>query len=151
MGLQAWRACFAATGSSHCGSAQPSQDYLLRGRQCLHGYFWGKLVQQILAEDQARHGHGDSGKVAGFGSRSIDNLVGSVGELCGAEKCLSVLVETGVFSADGAHPVTLEHSPRDFLPVENSYQEPVFTTPHVLAAVQTIFEKEQWSVYKYVV
>ena len=50
----------------------------------------------------------------------------------------------GVFSADGRHIVSLEHSPRDFLPVENSYQEPAFTTAHVLEAVQTIFKKEQW-------
>jgi hypothetical protein len=49
-----------------------------------------------------------------------------------------------VFSADGGQPVTLEHSPRDFLPVENSYQEPAFTTAHVLEAVQTIFKREQW-------
>jgi len=70
-----------------------------------------------------------------------------VGDLSGAERCYSVLVETGVFKADGAHPVTLEHSPRDFLPVENSYQEPAFTTAHVLEAVQTIFKKEQWDLY----
>ena len=50
----------------------------------------------------------------------------------------------GVFSADGRHIVSLDHSPRDFLPVENSYQEPAFTTAHVLEAVQTIFKKEQW-------
>jgi len=77
-------------------------------------------------------------------SRSIDNLVGSVGELAGAVSCYSVLVETGVFSAEGGQPTSLEHSPRDFLPVENSYQEPTFSTAHVLEAVQTIFRREQW-------
>jgi len=77
-------------------------------------------------------------------SRSIDNLVGSVGELGGADSCYSVLVETGVFSAEGGQPTSLEHSPRDFLPVENSYQEPTFSTAHVLEAVQTIFRREQW-------
>jgi len=85
--------------------------------------------------------------VQDLGSRSIDNLVGSVGDLSGAERCYSVLVETGVFSADGAHPVTLAHSPRDFLPVCDSYQEPAFTTAHVLEAVKTIFKREQWDVY----
>jgi len=79
-------------------------------------------------------------------SRSIDNLVGAVGELSGADCCYSVLVETGVFSADGGQPTTIEHSPRDFLPVENTYQEPAFTTAHVLEAVQTIFRREQWMV-----
>ena len=37
--------------------------------------------------------------VQDLGSRSIDNLVGAVGELSGAESCYSVLVETG-----GYHP-----------------------------------------------
>ena len=51
----------------------------------------------------------------------------------------------GVFSTDGGQPVTLDHSPRDFLPVENSYQEPAFTTAHVLEAVRTILKREQWT------
>jgi len=84
-------------------------------------------------------------KLQDLGSRSIDNLVGAVGELSGADCCYSVLVETGVFSNDGGQPVTLDHSPRDFLPVENSYQEPAFTTAHVLEAVRTILKREQWT------
>ena len=122
----------------------------------MYRYFWGKLVQQVPTEDEAGHGRDGPGElyddvddvlvdIQDLGSRSIDNLVGSVGDLSGAERCYSVLVETGVFSADRAHPVTL--SPRDFLPVENSYQEPAFTTAHVLEAVQTIFKKEQWDLY----
>ena len=39
----------------------------------------------------------------------------------GAENCYSVLVETGVYSTDSKHTVTLDHSPRDFLPVQDSY------------------------------
>jgi len=84
-------------------------------------------------------------KLQDLGSRSIDKLVGAVGELSGADCCYSVLVETGVFSTDGGQPVTLDHSPRDFLPVENSYQEPAFTTAHVLEAVRTILKREQWT------
>jgi len=80
------------------------------------------------------------------GSRSIDNLVSSSGShLSGAESCYSVLVETGVFSADGdGPPVSLEHSPRDFLPVEDSYKEPSISTFHVLDAVQTILSQENF-------
>ena len=81
-----------------------------------------------------------------LGSRSIDNLVSTSGNnphLSGAERCLSVLVETGVFSADGdGPPVSLEHSPRDFLPVESSYQEPTIARQHVLDAVKTILRRE---------
>jgi hypothetical protein len=80
-----------------------------------------------------------------LGSRSIDNLVKNSGpHLSGAERCYSVLVETGVHSADGEVQIHkyLEHSPRDFLPVENSYSEPAFSTKHVLDAVQTIFRHE---------
>ena len=62
-----------------------------------------------------------------LGSRSIEGLLGTEGELCGAEACYSVLVETGVFTRDGGQLPSLEHSPRDFLPVESSYQEPALT------------------------
>jgi len=75
-------------------------------------------------------------------TRSIDNLIGA-SELSGADTCYSVLVETGVFN-DSGQPTSLEHSPRDFLPVEKSYQEPSFTTSNVLEAVQTIFKREKW-------
>ena len=51
---------------------------------------------------------------------------------------------SGVFKPDGAQYTSLEHSPRDFLPVEKSYQEPTLTTSNVLKAVQTIFRKENW-------
>ena len=53
---------------------------------------------------------------------------------------------SGVFKPDGAQYTSLEHSPRDFLPVEKSYQEPTLTTSNVLKAVQTIFRKENWPV-----
>jgi len=81
----------------------------------------------------------------GRSSRSIDNLIGAVGELNGANNCYSVLVETGVFSKSGGSPVSLDHSPRDFLPVESSYQEPTFSTHNVLEAVNLIFEEEKFN------
>ena len=81
-------------------------------------------------------------------SRSIDHLVGSEGELNGAEHCFSVLVETGVYSPTSAGAqdfATLNHSPRDFLPVEESYQEPTYVVRNVLEAVNLIFEKQKFS------
>ncbi|XP_023320757.1 haloacid dehalogenase-like hydrolase domain-containing 5 isoform X2 [Eurytemora carolleeae] len=80
----------------------------------------------------------------GHNSRSIDNLLGTEGELKGATSCYSILVETGVFSRTGGSNVSLDHSPRDFLPVENSYQEPTFSTENVLGAVDLIFEMENY-------
>jgi HAD superfamily hydrolase (TIGR01456 family) len=77
-------------------------------------------------------------------SRSIDTLIGAQGELSGAVRCFSVLVETGVYSKEGGTPVSINHSPRDFLPVESSYQEPSFTASNVLEAVSQIFEKEEY-------
>ena len=97
----------------------------------LYNNYLGRRRQDLLS------------KVGSLGSRSIDNLVMNSGSahLSGAENCYSVLVETGVFSREGAAP-SLEHSPRDFLPVEDSYKEPVLTTSCVHHAVQTILERE---------
>ena len=100
----------------------------------LYNNYLQKRQQDILA------------KAGILGSRSIDNLVSYSGSphLSGAERCYSVLVETGVFSPDGdGPPVSLEHSPRDFLPVESSYQEPAIASQHVLDAVKTILRREE--------
>lgn len=99
----------------------------------LYNNYLHRRAQDLLAGSQAC-------------SRSIDNLVSSSGShLSGAESCHSVLVHTGVFSADGdGPPVTLEHSPRDFLPVEDSYSEPSISTLHVLDAVQAILTQENF-------
>lgn len=79
-------------------------------------------------------------------SRSIDHLLGAEGELHeGAEHCYSILVETGVYSGMKDHTKTLKHSPRDFLPVEESYQEPTMICPHVLEAVNAIFQRENFA------
>jgi len=92
-----------------------------------------KEDKKVIAQAMAQQNHR---------TRSIDNLIGA-SELSGADTCYSVLVETGVFN-DSGQPTSLEHSPRDFLPVEKSYQEPSFTTSNVLEAVQTIFKREKW-------
>jgi hypothetical protein len=78
-------------------------------------------------------------------SRSIDHLITQQEcELEGAEHCYSVLVETGVFSSDSKESLSLDHSPRDFLPAESSFQEPTYTVGNVLEAVELIFEKQNF-------
>lgn len=81
----------------------------------------------------------------GNSSRSIDHLIGAQGELNqGAENCYSILVETGVYSGSNDYNTNLNHSPRDFLPVEESYKTPTMIAPHVLNAVEAIFERENY-------
>ena len=79
-------------------------------------------------------------------SRSIDHLLNvEEGELNeGATHCFGCLVETGVYSRMTNDEVSLNHSPRDFLPVEKSSQEPNMVVPHVLQAVETIFDREKF-------
>lgn len=86
-------------------------------------------------------GGGDRGK-----GGEADGNAGSQNELSNsvAENCYSVLVETGVYSTDSKHTVTLNHSPRDFLPVQDSYSEPTFTVKNVHEAVDLIFKKENY-------
>ncbi len=77
-------------------------------------------------------------------SRSIDHLL-DADLYDGAENCYSILVETGVYSGVKDHNMTLNHSPRDFLPVEESYQAPTMIAPNVLNAVESIFQRERFS------
>ena len=39
----------------------------------------------------------------------------------------------------------LEHSPRDFLPIEAKLQEPSLTVKCVLEAIHTIYQREKFS------
>ena len=57
-----------------------------------------------------------------------------------AERCFSILVETGVRNDD----LTFNHFPRDFSPVEKSYQEPFMTVANVHEAVKAIFAAESF-------
>ena len=82
-------------------------------------------------------------------SRSIDHLLCGANGICetqlsGAENCFSVLVETGVYSRGSKELVSLDHSQRDFLPVQETYQEPTYTVNNVLDAVNLIFQKQQF-------
>ena len=76
--------------------------------------------------------------------RSPDHLFDGIDDACGAETCYSILVKTGVHSGDADHPLTLNHSPRDFLPIEKKDQEPTMLVQHVLEAVNSIFQRENF-------
>ena len=57
---------------------------------------------------------------------------------------MSILVETGVYSGAKDLNMSLNHSPRDFLPVEESCLEPSIIVPNVLKAVEAIFHCENF-------
>ncbi len=80
-------------------------------------------------------------------SRSIDHLLEEESDHAefsngGAERCLSMLVETGVYSTSSKSNASLDHSPRDFLPVEESFLVPTHVVGNVLEAVELIFKLE---------
>jgi len=128
------------------GLPNPVKNIYCIGDNVCTDIFGANLYNKYLKRRKIDTAVMTQAKLQDLGSRSIDNLVGAVGELSGADSCYSVLVETGVFSPEGGgQPISLDHCPRDFLPVENSYQEPAFTTANVLEAVQTIFRREKWT------
>ena len=54
-----------------------------------------------------------------------------------------LILQTGVYSED-THNELLDHSPRDFLPVEDKLCFPKFTAENVAKAVDLIFQKENF-------
>ncbi|XP_069693063.1 haloacid dehalogenase-like hydrolase domain-containing 5 [Periplaneta americana] len=84
------------------------------------------------------------------GSKRVATVQRSIEELLGsdtsewehdAESCSSILVQTGVYSEDH-HNGMLDHSPRDFLPVEEKLRAPKYTVENVSKAIDLIFHKE---------
>ncbi|KAK7862641.1 hypothetical protein R5R35_002070 [Gryllus longicercus] len=61
----------------------------------------------------------------------------------GAVSCSSILVETGVYSPDRNDGIS-DHSPRDFLPVEEKLREPEYTVENVSKAIDLIFNIENF-------
>lgn len=55
-----------------------------------------------------------------------------------------IVPQTGVYSRENGLQL-LEHSPRDFLPIEAKLQEPSLTVKCVLEAIRTIYEREKFS------
>lgn len=59
-----------------------------------------------------------------------------------AKACISILVETGVHQKDSNF--IAEHSPRDFLPVEDGLCKPAFVVNHVGDAISLAFKEEKF-------
>ena len=130
------------------GIEKPLKHIYCIGDNVCTDIFGANLYNRYLEQQRKSSGSEEEKAVntSAGNSRRIEHLVGtSEVELCGAEKCFSVLVETGVFSQESKGSITLNHSPRDFLPVEESYQEPTFVVRNVLEAVDLIFKQEDFS------
>ena len=124
------------------GHRRPLRNIYCIGDNVCTDIFGANLYNRYLRDLRGR----TSGGAAVASSRSLDHLVGgeSADWSGGAENCFSVLVETGVYSRqDGgegegaAHSLSLDHSPRDFLPVEEGYQVRGFK--HVTISVRKSF------------
>ncbi|KAK2583939.1 hypothetical protein KPH14_001200 [Odynerus spinipes] len=72
----------------------------------------------------------------GTTSRSLENLLGKDMKEPSAKACISILVKTGVHQRESQFIV--EHSPRDFLPVEDGLCKPAFIVEHVVKSFSTL-------------
>ncbi|KAG7199744.1 hypothetical protein KM043_000416 [Ampulex compressa] len=73
---------------------------------------------------------------------SLEKLLGKDMTGPSAKACISVLVETGVHQRDS--DFIPEHSPRDFLPVENGLCKPAFIVEDVGRAIDLVFKEEKF-------
>jgi len=123
----------------HIGINQPIRRLYAIGDNLNTDIFGSNLYNQYLSRTQMVTGK----RTVALGARNIHNLLGGDPTECvqEAEQCYSILVETGVYSLD-REDCLLDHSPRDFLPVEEKLREPFHTTPDVLQAISFIFKKE---------
>ncbi|MPC24908.1 haloacid dehalogenase-like hydrolase domain-containing 5 [Portunus trituberculatus] len=96
----------------------------------------------LYREYVRRHRHSKS-QVAMQGARGLDLSTQDFRGLT-ADQCYSVLVRTGVYNEENGEQL-LEHSPRDFLPIEAKLQEPSLTVKCVLEAIHTIYQREKFS------
>ncbi|XP_050696651.1 haloacid dehalogenase-like hydrolase domain-containing 5 isoform X2 [Eriocheir sinensis] len=96
----------------------------------------------LYQEYVRRHRHSKN-RVAMQGARGLDLSTQDFKGLT-ADQCYSVLVQTGVYNRENGVQ-HLEHSPRDFLPIEAKLQEPSLTVKCVLEAINIIYEREKFS------
>ena len=123
-------------GDSYAG---PLRNIYFVGDNVCTDIFGANLYDNYLINKKQRRTDFDHGNK----SRSIDCVFGN-DVSTGAENCYSILVETGVYSGKDDHNVTLKHSPRDFLPANESLKNPTEIAPNVLKAVEAVFEKEDF-------
>ena len=130
--------------AQHIGIKEPIKSIYCIGDNICTDIFGANLYNRYLQDRQQSTKIEQKAEMNS--SRSIDGLIGAEEiESSGAERCYSVLVETGVYSANTKSIVNLNHSPRDFLPVQESYQNPTYVVMNVLEAVDLIFNKEGFS------
>ncbi|XP_014612886.1 PREDICTED: cat eye syndrome critical region protein 5-like [Polistes canadensis] len=79
----------------------------------------------------------------GTKSRSLEKLLGKTMKGPTAKACISILVETGVHQRDSQF--INEHSPRDFLPIEDGLCKPAFIVDHVGNAIDLVFKEEKFN------
>lgn len=84
--------------------------------------------------------HYESGE--GTKSRSLEKLLGNNVKCPSAKACISILVETGVYQRDSKFRT--DHSPRDFLPVDDSLCKPAFIVEDVGQAINLTFKEEKF-------
>lgn len=78
----------------------------------------------------------------GTKAHSLVKLLGRDIKEPSAKACISILVETGVHQRDS--DFIAEHSPRDFLPVENGLCKPAFIVEDVGQAINLAFKEEKF-------
>lgn len=103
--------------------------------------FGANLYQKYLSRHRSSRSMAALVSGRGFHTSDLQFDVSEVTNYC-AEECRSILVETGVSTAISG--VDLNHSPRDFLPVEEGLREPTFYVPDVFRAVELVFERERF-------
>ncbi|EGI69624.1 PREDICTED: cat eye syndrome critical region protein 5 homolog [Acromyrmex echinatior] len=75
-------------------------------------------------------------------SRSLEKLLGKNKKNPNTKACISILVETGVHQRDSKF--IPEHSPRDFLPVDDGLCKPAFIVKDVGQAINLAFKEEKF-------
>ncbi|XP_036140269.1 haloacid dehalogenase-like hydrolase domain-containing 5 [Monomorium pharaonis] len=82
------------------------------------------------------------GSGEGTKTRSLEKLLGNNMRDPSVKACISILVETGVHQRDSKF--IPEHSPRDFLPVDDSLCKPAFIVKDVGQAINLAFQEEKF-------
>lgn len=78
----------------------------------------------------------------GTKSRSLEKLLGKKMRCPNTKACISILVETGVYQPDSK--LRTDHSPRDFLPVDDGLCKPAFIVKDVGQAINLAFKEEKF-------
>lgn len=123
---------------------RPLKNIYFVGDNVCTDIFGANLYNEYLTNYKEEQHHQCKPENLTHKSRSIEQLFDA--ELSqGAEKCISILVETGVYTSENDQSVNLNHLPRDFLPVEENFLKPSIIVPHVSKAVEAIFECEEFT------